>query len=343
MKSLKIHGAMDLRIEDYPLEKLSSNQVQISIATGGICGTDLHYYKHGGFGHIKLKEPMVLGHEVSGYITKLGSKVTNFSIGQLVSVSPSRPCNKCQFCLEGNQNHCVNMKFYGSAMPFPHIQGAFRETLIAEDYQCVPADGLSPEEAAMAEPLAVCLHAIKQAGNIFGKKVLITGSGPIGTLSVLSARRAGAEEILVTDISDQALKFSSSVGADKVINTAKNYDQIEKFQFNKGFFDLAIECSGSASGINDAIKSLKPKGTLIQLGLGGDILMPLVSVTTKELNLKGSFRFHSEFELAVKMMKKKLIDVKPLITHSIPFQNAEKGFNIAMNNHENSMKVQLKF
>ena len=343
MKSLKIHGAMDLRIEDYPLEKLSSNQVQISIATGGICGTDLHYYKHGGFGHIKLKEPMVLGHEVSGYITKLGSKVTNFSIGQLVSVSPSRPCNKCQFCLEGNQNHCVNMKFYGSAMPFPHIQGAFRETLIAEDYQCVPADGLSPEEAAMAEPLAVCLHAIKQAGNIFGKKVLITGSGPIGTLSVLSARRAGAEEILVTDISDQALKFSSSVGADKVINTAKNYDQIEKFQVNKGFFDLAIECSGSASGINDAIKSLKPKGTLIQLGLGGDILMPLVSVTTKELNLKGSFRFHSEFELAVKMMKKKLIDVNPLITHSIPFLNAEEGFNIAMNNHENSMKVQLKF
>jgi len=343
MKSLKIHGAMDLRIEDYPLEKLSSNQVQISIATGGICGTDLHYYKHGGFGHIKLKEPMVLGHEVSGYITKLGSKVTNFSIGQLVSVSPSRPCNKCQFCLEGNQNHCVNMKFYGSAMPFPHIQGAFRETLIAEDYQCVPADGLSPEEAAMAEPLAVCLHAIKQAGNIFGKKVLITGSGPIGTLSVLSARRAGAEEILVTDISDQALKFSSSVGADKVINTAKNYDQIEKFQVNKGFFDLAIECSGSTSGIKDAINSLKPKGTLIQLGLGGDILMPLVSVTTKELNLKGSFRFHSEFELAVKMMKKKLIDVKPLITHSIPFLNAEKGFNIAMNNHENSMKVQLKF
>jgi L-idonate 5-dehydrogenase len=343
MKSLKIHGAMDLRIEDYPLEKLSSNQVQISIATGGICGTDLHYYKHGGFGHIKLKEPMVLGHEVSGYITKLGSKVTNFSIGQLVSVSPSRPCNKCQFCLEGNQNHCVNMKFYGSAMPFPHIQGAFRETLIAEDYQCVPADGLSPEEAAMAEPLAVCLHAIKQAGNIFGKKVLITGSGPIGTLSVLSARRAGAKEILVTDISDQALKFSSSVGADKVINTAKNYDQIEKFQVNKGFFDLAIECSGSASGINDAIKSLKPKGTLIQLGLGGDILMPLVSVTTKELNLKGSFRFHSEFELAVKMMKKKLIDVNPLITHSIPFLNAEKGFNIAMNDHENSMKVQLKF
>ena len=235
------------------------------------------------------------------------------------------------------------MKFYGSAMPFPHIQGAFRETLIAEDYQCIPADGLSAGEAAMAEPLAVCLHAINQAGNIFGKKVLITGSGPIGTLCVLSARRAGAEEIVVTDISDNALSFSNAVGADKIINTMKNYYELEQFQTGKGSFDVAIECSGSASGINDAIKSLKPKGTLVQLGLGGDILMPLVAVTTKELNIKGSFRFHSEFELAVKMMQKKLIDVNSLITHKIPFENAKQGFSIALDEKENSMKVHLKF
>ena len=343
MKALKIHGAMDLRIEDFHLEELTPNQVEISVAMGGICGTDLHYYKHGGFGQIKLKEPMVLGHEVSGHISKLGSKVTDLTIGQLVSVSPSRPCNDCEFCLEGSQNHCLNMKFYGSAMPFPHIQGAFRETLIAEDYQCIPADGLSAGEAAMAEPLAVCLHAINQAGNIFGKKVLITGSGPIGTLCVLSARRAGAEEIVVTDISDNALSFSNAVGADKIINTMKNYDKLEQFQTGKGSFDVAIECSGSASGINDAIKCLKPKGTLVQLGLGGDILMPLVAVTTKELNIKGSFRFHSEFELAVKMMQKKLIDVNSLITHKIPFENAKQGFSIALDEKENSMKVHLKF
>ncbi|MDC0456494.1 L-idonate 5-dehydrogenase [Alphaproteobacteria bacterium] len=343
MKALKIHGAMDLRIEDFHLEELTPNQVQISVAMGGICGTDLHYYKHGGFGQIKLREPMVLGHEVSGHISKLGSKVTNLAIGQLVSVSPSRPCNNCEFCLKGSQNHCLNMQFYGSAMPFPHIQGAFRETLIAEDYQCIPADGLSAGEAAMAEPLAVCLHAINQAGNIFGKKILITGSGPIGTLCVLSARRAGAEKIVVTDISDNALDFSNSVGADMIINTLTNYDQLEQFQVGKGAFDFAIECSGSASGINDAIKSLKPKGTLIQLGLGGDILMPLVAVTSKELNIKGSFRFHSEFQLAVKMMQKKLIDVNPLITHKIPFKDAEKGFHIAMDEKENSMKVHLAF
>ena len=235
------------------------------------------------------------------------------------------------------------MKFYGSAMPFPHIQGAFREILIVEDYQCVSADGLSSEEAAMAEPLAVCLHAIKQAEKIFGQKVLITGSGPIGTLCVAAARRAGAEEIIVTDISTNALTFSNSVGADKVINVLEEHDKLKNYQSNKGYFDIAIECSGSAQGISDAINCLKPKGTMIQLGLGGDVLIPLVSVTTKELNLRGSFRFHSEFELAVNMMKKKLINVNPLITHKLDFKSAKEAFELAMNNDKKSMKVQLSF
>ena len=343
MKSLKIHGPLDLRIDDYPLDNLGPNQVEIKIAIGGICGTDLHYYKHGGFGQIKLREPMILGHEVSGFISKIGSNVENLSIGQLVSVSPSRPCNKCIFCLNGNQIQCINMKFYGSAMPFPHIQGAFREILIAEDYQCVPADGLSSEEAAMAEPLAVCLHAIKQAGKIFGQKVLITGSGPIGTLCVAASRRAGAEEIIVTDISKNALTFANSIGADRVINVLEEHDKLQIYKSNKGYFDIAIECSGSEQGISDSINCLKPKGTLIQLGLGGDAVIPLVLVTTKELNLRGSFRFHSEFELAVNMMKKKLINVNPLITHKVDFKSAKKGFELALNNDEQSMKVQLSF
>ena len=343
MKSLKIHGPLDLRIEDYPVDDLEPNQVEINVAIGGICGTDLHYYKHGGFGQIKLREPMILGHEVSGFISKIGSNVENLSIGQLVSVSPSRPCNKCIFCLNGNQIQCINMKFYGSAMPFPHIQGAFREILIAEDYQCVPADGLSSEEAAMAEPLAVCLHAIKQAEKIFGQKVLITGSGPIGTLCVAASRRAGAEEIIVTDISKNALTFANSIGADRVINVLEEHDKLQIYKSNKGYFDIAIECSGSEQGISDSINCLKPKGTLIQLGLGGDAVIPLVLVTTKELNLRGSFRFHSEFELAVNMMKKKLINVNPLITHKVDFKSAKTGFELALNNDEQSMKVQLSF
>ena len=182
MRSLVIHSAKDLRIEEHPVGAIGPNQVMVRIERGGICGSDLHYFNHGGFGAVKLREPMILGHEVAGRITHLGEAVTSLQVGDLVAVSPSRSCGHCLYCLEGKQNHCLNMRFYGSAMPFPHIQGAFREELIADASQCVIANGLTAGEAAMAEPLAVCLHAVRQDGETLGKRVLVTGSGTIGVI-----------------------------------------------------------------------------------------------------------------------------------------------------------------
>ena len=165
MKSIVIHAPKDLRIEDHEAEEPGPGEVQITLAAGGICGSDLHYYNHGGFGTVRLKEPMVLRHEVSGHVAALGEGVTGLSVGQLVAVSPSRPCGHYVYCQRRQHNQCLNMRFYDSAMPFPHIHGAFRQVLVADASQCVPADGLSAGEAAMAEPLAVCLHAVNQAGS----------------------------------------------------------------------------------------------------------------------------------------------------------------------------------
>ncbi len=191
MKSIVIHAPKDLRIEEQDTPKPGPDQVLVRIAAGGICGSDLHYYNHGGFGAVRLKQPMILGHEVAGHIETLGEGVDGLSLGQLVAVSPSRPCRTCRFCVEGYHNQCLNMRFYGSAMPFPHIQGAFREFLVADVAQCADAAGLTAGEAAMAEPLAVCLHATRRAGEMLGKRVLVTGCGPIGLLCILAARRAG--------------------------------------------------------------------------------------------------------------------------------------------------------
>ena len=130
MKSIVIHAAKDLRIEEQPVAAPGPGQVQIQLAAGGICGSDLHYYHNGGFGDIRLKEPMVLGHEVSGHIYALGAGVTGLNEGQLVAISPSRPCGHCKYCNEAMFNQCLNMRFYGSAMPFPHIQGAFCQMLL---------------------------------------------------------------------------------------------------------------------------------------------------------------------------------------------------------------------
>ena len=342
MRALVIHASKDLRIEDREAGNPGPGKVRVRLAAGGICGSDLHYYNHGGFGTVRLKEPMILGHEVSGHVDALGEGVEGLAVGDLVAVSPSRPCGACGFCQNGHHNHCENMRFYGSAMPFPHIQGAFREDLVADAAQCIPAKGLTPGEAAMAEPLAVTLHGARRAGELLGKRVLITGSGPIGTLAVLSARAAGATEIVVTDLEDAALGYASKVGADTVINVAKDASLLEPHQAGKGAFDILFECSGSPQALAAGIAAVRPRGIVMQLGLGGDMSIPMQMLTAKELDLRGSFRFHEEFALAVALMQNGTIDVKPLISHTVALDDAQAGFELA-GDRSQAMKTQIAF
>lgn len=342
MKAIVAHAARDVRIEERPVEAPGPGEVLLRLATGGICGSDLHYYNHGGFGAVRLKEPMILGHEVSAHVEALGEGVTGLETGQLVAVSPSRPCRQCRYCLEGLPNQCLHMRFYGSAMPFPHVQGAFRESLVADAIQCVPADGLSPGEAAMAEPLAVTLHATRRAGELLGRRVLVTGCGPIGLLSILAARRAGAAEIVATDLSDFTLAMARDAGADRVINSKDEPDALAAYGADKGSFDVLYECSGAAVALAAGITALRPRGIIVQLGLGGDMSLPMMAITAKELELRGSFRFHAEFAMGVSLMQKGLIDVKPLITHTVPLAEALSAFEIA-SDRSRAMKAQITF
>lgn len=234
------------------------------------------------------------------------------------------------------------MRFYGSAMPFPHIQGAFRQQLVAKAEQCAVAKGLSEGEAAMAEPLSVALHATRRAGELLGKRVLITGCGPIGTLAIIAARRAGANEIVATDLSDNALKFAKEVGADRALNLADNPDALSVYQQGKGTFDILFECSGAQAALASGIAAMRPRGVVMQLGLGGDMSLPMMQLTAKELDLRGSFRFHEEFFTAVDMMRSGLIDVKPLISHTVPLDEAENAFIIASDRAQ-AMKAQIDF
>ncbi len=342
MQALFIHAQRDLRLQDVPPDPLGPQQVRIAVQRGGICGSDLHYYQHAGFGPVRLREPMILGHEVSGKITEIGAGTTGFNLGDLVAISPSRPCATCQYCLRGLPNHCENMRFYGSAQPFPHIQGAFRQDIIADAQQCVAAQGLTPAQAASAEPLAVVLHGIKQAGPILGKTVLVTGCGPIGVLTILALRATGAARIIATDISDRALSFAQQAGADQTLNIKTNPDALAPYQSGKGHFDLMIECSGIESALAEGLKSLAPRGVIVQLGIMGNARIPLLALLAKEIELRGSFRFHSEFPMAVHMMQTGKINVDFLITHTLPYTEFQRAFDIA-SDKSHSMKVQLDF
>lgn len=335
-RALTIHGIHDLRLEDRPQTGLERGEVRVRLGAGGICGSDLHYYNHGGVGNFKLREPMTLGHEVAGTVVELGSEVSRFQVGERVAVNPARPCLQCAQCLSGHSNLCRNVRFYGSAARFPHVQGAFAETFVAHQSQCVSIpDHLPFEVAAMAEPLAVTLHAVNQAGPLLGKGVLIVGAGPIGALTVLSARQAGARHITVADLQDKVLDVARQVGADETVNVSR--DSLDGLEV-----DVALEASGSPKGLESALEALTPGGTLVQLGMlpAGLTPAPLNPLVSRELRLVGSFRFTTEFDLAVSLLASGRIDVTPLMTGRYPLSRAEEAFALAADRSQ-AMKVSL--
>ncbi|MER8879158.1 L-idonate 5-dehydrogenase [Mesorhizobium sp. M0684] len=343
MKSIVIHAAKDLRIEETDPGSPGAGQVEIAVEAGGICGSDLHYYNHGGFGAIRLREPMILGHEVAGTVRALGDGISTLAVGDRVAISPSRPCNACRYCLQGMQNQCLNMRFYGSAMPMPHIQGAFRQRLVAETWQCHRiADHISINEAAFAEPFAVTLHAMNRAGSLLGKRVLVTGCGPIGALCILAARAHGAREIVATDVMEGVLAKALEIGADRTINVATNSEELAAYNVDKGSFDVMFEASGNERAVRAGLDVLKPRGVLVQLGLGGDLSIPQNLVVAKEIEMRGTFRFHEEFAIAVDLINRRRVDVKPLLTGIYPLDEAVAAFDIAGDRNK-SMKVQIAF
>lgn len=343
MKAVVIHAANDLRIETCEPGILKPGQARISIQAGGICGSDLHYFRHGGIGAIRVREPMILGHEVAGVVTESLDETGRISVGDRVAVSPSRPCHDCKFCSENRFNHCLNMRFYGSAMPMPHIQGAFCEDLIADLNQCFVITPETPVEmAAFAEPLSVALHGLNRAGSVAGKRVLITGCGPIGALCVLAAKAKGAAEVVVTDVIDHVLDIAHKIGADQAINVTKNPQWTSDFNTDKGHFDMMLEASGNAAAFGAGIETLRPRGILVQLGLGGDISIPINTLVAKEIDMRGSFRFHEEFGAAVDMINAGTVNLAPLLSAQFPIEHANAAFELAAD-RTRAMKVQLNF
>jgi L-idonate 5-dehydrogenase len=343
MRGVVIHAPKDLRVEEIPAAPLGPRDVRVRIQAGGICGSDLHYYHDGGFGAVRIREPMVLGHEIAGTIDEVGAEIRRLTPGIRVAVNPSRPCDVCQFCREGLHQHCLDMRFFGSAMRFPHVQGAFRQSLIVNETQAIPMPTtLTTAEAAMAEPLAVCLHAVRQAGPLLGKSVLVTGCGPIGSLIVLSARYAGAADIVATDVTPFPLEIAERVGASSTINVAKDSAKLASHAQGKGTFHVLFEASGNEAALRSALDVVRPGGVVVQVGIGGDMKLPISVIVAKEIELRGSFRFDEEFEMAVELMGKGLINVKPVLTDTLSFERAVEAFELA-SDRSRAMKVQLSF
>src|SRR5258707_13149856 len=207
------------------------------------------------------------------------------------------------------------MRFYGSGMRFPRVQGGFREVLVCDATQAVPVPAaMSAAQAAFAEPFAVCLHAVNRAGPLLGKRVLVTGAGPIGALTVIAARRAGALEIVATDVADAPLAAARKVGADQSVNVSEK-DALALYSADKGDFDVMFEASGNAQALAGGLAVVRPQGIVVQIGIaGGEMTLPMNLVVAKEIDLRGTFRFHEEFALAVALIGGVLLGCMTLLT-----------------------------
>lgn len=338
-----IHRAKDLQIENRPEPQPGIGEVIIRFGAGGICGSDLHYFHEGRVGNFELREPMILGHELAGEVVEIGQGVTKVRGGQRVAVNPTRPCLHCFYCLSGRSNLCQNVRFFGSASRFPHVQGGFADLFIASEEQCVPIpDSLSYSAAACAEPLAVTLHAVARAGSLLGRRVLITGAGPIGILSVAAARLAGASEIVITDLFDEPLAVAERMGASRVVNVKTAAAHLETFVQDGGYFAVSIEASGNIRGLENCIDATQAGGRIVQVGIfpPGNPGTPLNKLLAKELELFGTFRFHEEFRWAVQALTTGKIDVDPILSAQFTFPDAIKAFELASDRRK-AVKVSL--
>ncbi|AQW51428.1 L-idonate 5-dehydrogenase [Streptomyces violaceusniger] len=335
-----IHGQGDLRIEELPEPEPAPGQALVAIRYGGICGSDLHYHRHGGVGDFRLQEPMVLGHEVVGTVVAYGEGATGPAVGTPVAVHPATPCGVCPECSDGRANVCRDTRYLGSAARTPHVQGGFASQIAVPAAQLrVLPEGLEPRRAALAEPLAVALHAVRRAGAVKGRHVLVTGAGPIGCLTVAAARAAGAATITATDLLPRALEFAAAAGATARVRA----DDPDDPNWPSDEMDVAIEASGVAAGLDTCLRRVRRGGVVVQLGMLPPGQSPFAGnlLVAREIELRGALRFHAEFDDALRLLAAEP-SFDALISGVRPAREAVEAFGQAADRGQ-SCKVLLDF
>ncbi|MFI7387991.1 L-idonate 5-dehydrogenase [Streptomyces sp. NPDC049813] len=334
-----IHGAGDLRVDELPAPAPGPGQALVAVGYGGVCGSDLHYWRHGGVGDFRLTEPMVLGHEVVGTVLGYGPGASGPEPGTPVAVHPATPCGACPECRDGRRHVCRDTRYLGSAARTPHVQGGFAAELAvpAGQLRALP-EGLPLARAALAEPLSVALHAVRRAGDIAGRHILVTGAGPIGCLVVAAAKAAGAARVTVTDLLPTALAYASVAGADVLVQAGDPGDPGWPDEV-----DAAVEASGAAAGLDTCLRRVRRGGVVVQLGMLPPGPSPFAGnlVVSREVELRGAFRFDTEFDDALALLAREPA-LAGLISAVVPVAEAARAFPLAADRSA-SCKVLLDF
>jgi L-iditol 2-dehydrogenase len=310
-----LRGPGDLAVEERPEPRPGPGQVVVRIASVGVCGSDTHYYDHGRIGRFVVEQPLVLGHEASGTVVEVGAGVTDLRPGQRVSLEPGVPDLVCEQCRAGRYNLCPDMRFFAT----PPVDGAFAELVAVSAVFAHPVpDSMSDDAAALLEPLSVGIWACRKGRVTAGSRVLITGAGPIGLVSVQTALAFGATSVVVSDVNPARLQLALDLGATVVVDAR-----------SASVLDLArppevlLECSGFPPAIGEGIRALDRAGRAVLVGMGGDeVPLPLSVVQERELELTGTFRYAGTWPTAIDLVTAGRVDLDRLVTGTYDLADA---------------------
>lgn len=338
MKAAILEKVKTLVVKDIPIPHYGDDEVLVNIKEVGLCGSDVHFYNDGRIGDFIVKKPLILGHESSGIIAKIGKNVKGFKIGDRVSVEAGLPCYKCYFCKTGKYHLCNNIAFLAA----PPSNGAFVEYMKYDpNFLFKVSDDVSFTEAALAEPLSVGYSCATRAEVKAGDYVCILGSGPIGLACLEMSKIMGASRIFITDIDDYRLSIAKKHGAFKTINVLK--DDLEKI-INAYTEDLGvdsvIEASGNEDSIINSLKIVRRGGKVVWAGLGKDnITIPYNNATFKDISIEMIFRYKNTYKPIIRMLESKMINFEDWVTHRFKLDEIQKAFDTTNNPLVNKMKI----
>jgi L-idonate 5-dehydrogenase len=344
MLAAVLHGAKDIRLEQNAQPELGAGMVLLRVRRAGICGSDLHYFEHGYCSSFVPTRPFILGHELTADVAAVGAGVDTVEVGARVTVNPARSCGFCAYCKGGRPNLCRKIIMLGSASTKPPTDGAFAELVTVRADQChaLPTE-LDDSLGAMLEPFAVARHAVKRAGLISGKRVLVAGGGPIGLLVAMTARTFGAAPVALSDVVATRRETARTLGADVALDpSAKDLAEHVREIAGDGF-DMFFEASGARPALRQAFDLVRPGGTIVQIGTLGtdDIPLPANQLMNREINLIGSMRYGDVFDEAIRLIAANRLNLRPLISGMLPLADAGQALRLAADKNQ-ALKVQLE-
>ncbi|KAF2808882.1 GroES-like protein [Mytilinidion resinicola] len=368
IKASVLHGAKDLRIESRSLFPPNADELQVAIRATGLCGSDLHYYRHYRNGDIMVREPMSLGHESAGVVVGVGSSVKDFKIGDKVALEVGLPCGECDRCGEGRYNICKAMSFRSSAKAFPHAQGTLQDRINHPAAWChkLP-DDVSLDLGAILEPLGVAIHATRRANLPTGSTVLVFGAGAVGLLVAAMAKISGASTVIIADIDSGRVDFAvnnafahkgytvpmkrgSTIEENLAIakETAAEIGKVKKSSGQPAVeVDAVFECTGVPSCLQAAIFATRPGGKVMLIGMGTPIqTLPISAAALREVDLVGVFRYANTYPMGIEVVSKKgpdYPDFSKLVTHRYKgLESAVQAFDMAGNTKDVDGKLVIK-